>query len=94
MQETRVRSLGQEDALEEEMATHPSVLTWKISWTEELAVLEPVVSQRVRHNCETEHTQRTLTIINRAHARTLTVSVVCRSQPHNPANSPLPAPYP
>ena len=35
MQETRVQSLGQENPLEEEMATHSSVLAWKIQWTEE-----------------------------------------------------------
>ena len=35
MQETQVRSLGQEDALEKEMATHSSTLAWKISWIEE-----------------------------------------------------------
>ena len=35
MQETRVQSLGGEDPLEEEMTTHPSILAWKISWTEE-----------------------------------------------------------
>ena len=35
MQETRVRSLGREDPLEKEMATHSSILAWKISWTEE-----------------------------------------------------------
>ena len=35
MQETRVRSLGQEDPLEKEMATHSSVLAWEIPWTEE-----------------------------------------------------------
>ena len=35
MQKTRVRSLGQEDPLEEGMATHPSVLAWRIPWTEE-----------------------------------------------------------
>ena len=34
-QETRVRSLGQEDPLEEEMATHSSILAWRIPWTEE-----------------------------------------------------------
>jgi len=34
MQETRVQSLGQEDPLEEEIATHPSILAWKIPWTE------------------------------------------------------------
>ena len=35
MQETGVQSLGQEDPLEKEMATHSSILAWKISWTEE-----------------------------------------------------------
>ena len=35
MQETWVRSLGQEDSLENEMATHSSILTWEIPWTEE-----------------------------------------------------------
>ena len=35
MQETGVRSLGQEDALKEEMATHSSILAWKIAWTED-----------------------------------------------------------
>ena len=35
MQETQVRSLGWEDPLEKEMATHPSILAWKIPWTEE-----------------------------------------------------------
>ena len=35
MQETQVRSLSQEDPLEEEMATHSSILAWEISWTEE-----------------------------------------------------------
>ena len=35
MQETQVRSLGPEDSLEKEMATHSSILAWRISWTEE-----------------------------------------------------------
>ena len=54
MQETRVRSLGQEDSLEKEMATHSSILDWKIPWTEELGRLQPLGSQRVRHNSVTE----------------------------------------
>ena len=40
-QETRVRSLGQEDPLEEEMATHSSILAWRIPWTEELVGYSP-----------------------------------------------------
>ena len=47
MQETQVRSLGQEDALEEGMATHSSTLSWRIPWTEEL---QSIGSQRVRHD--------------------------------------------
>ena len=39
IQETRVRALGQEDPLEKEMATHPSILAWRIPWTEELGGL-------------------------------------------------------
>ena len=40
MQETWVRSLGQEDSLEKEMATHSSILPWRIPWTEELGGLQ------------------------------------------------------
>ena len=49
MQETRVQSLGQEDPLEEEMATCSSILAWKSPWTEELGGLQSMGSQRVRH---------------------------------------------
>ena len=45
MQETRVRSLGGEDPLEEEMATHSGILAWRIPWTEGSGGLEPVRSQ-------------------------------------------------
>ena len=50
MQETQVQSLGQEDPLEKEMATHSSVLAWKIPWTEEPGGLQSTGSQRVQHN--------------------------------------------
>ena len=50
MQETRVRSLGQEDPLEKEMAIHSSTLPWKIPWTEDSGGLQSVGSQRVRHD--------------------------------------------
>ena len=49
MQETWVQSLGQEDPLEKEMATHSSILAWRIPWTEEPGGLQSAVSQRVRH---------------------------------------------
>ena len=45
MQETRVRSLGQEDPLEKEMATHSSILAWKILWTEKPGELQSMGSQ-------------------------------------------------
>ena len=56
MQEMRVRSLGQEDPLEEERATHSSILAWKIRWTEEPGGLQSKGSQRVRYDWTTEHT--------------------------------------
>ena len=49
-QETQVPSLTWEDALEEEMATHSSILAWKISWTEEPGGLQSMGSQRVGHD--------------------------------------------
>ena len=49
-QETWVRSLGQEDPLEKEMATHSSILAWKIPWTEKPGRLQSVGSQRVRYD--------------------------------------------
>ena len=42
--------MGQEDALENEMATHSSILVWRIPWTEELGGLQTMGSQRVRHD--------------------------------------------
>ena len=50
MQETWDRSLGWEDPLEKEMATHSSILAWRISWTQEPGGLQSIGSQRVRHN--------------------------------------------
>ena len=50
MQETRVRSLGREDPLEKEMATHSSTLAWKIPWMEEPGRLQSMGLQRVRHD--------------------------------------------
>ena len=50
MRETQVQSLGQEDPLEKEMATHSSILAGRIPWTEESGRLESMGSQRVRHD--------------------------------------------
>ena len=49
-QEMRVQSLGQEDPLEKEMATHSSILAWRFSWTEEAGRLQSMGSQRVGHD--------------------------------------------
>ena len=53
MQGTWVRSLGQEDPLEKEMATHSSIFAWRIPWTEEPGGLQSTGSQRVGHDCAT-----------------------------------------
>ena len=50
MWETQVRSLGWEDPLEKEMATHSSILAWRIPWTEEPGGLQSMGSQRVGHD--------------------------------------------
>ena len=50
MQETWVRSLGWEDALEKEVATHSCILAWKIPWTEKPGKLQAMGSQRVGHD--------------------------------------------
>ena len=55
LQETQIQSLGQEDPLEEEMAAHSSILAWRIPWIEEPGRLQSIGSQRVGHNCTTEH---------------------------------------
>ena len=56
MQETWVLSLGQEDPLEKEMATHSSILAWRIPWTEEPGGLQFTGSQRVGHDWVTSLT--------------------------------------
>ena len=50
MRETQVRSLGLEDPLEKEMATHSSTLAWRIPWMEEAGRLQSTGSQRVGHD--------------------------------------------
>ena len=54
MQETQVQSLGGEDPLEKQAATHSSVLAWKSPWTEEPGRLQSMGSQRVRHDLATK----------------------------------------
>ena len=55
-QEMQVPSLGREDPLEEEMATHSSLLAWEIPWTEEPGRFQSMGLQRVRYALTTEHT--------------------------------------
>ena len=55
MQETQVQSLGWEDSLEGELATHFSILAWEIPWTEKPGMLQSMGLQRVRHDGTTEH---------------------------------------
>ena len=50
MEETWVQFLGQEDPLEEGMATHSSILAWRIPWTEEAGTLQAMGLQRVGHD--------------------------------------------
>jgi len=74
VRETRVRSLGWEDPLEKEMATHSSTLVWKIPWTEEPGRLQFMGLQRVGHDRATSRSRldlRCVTQIFRCSARTL-----------------------
>ena len=50
IREMRVQSLGQEDPLEKEMATHSNTLAWKMPWTEEPGGMQTMVSQRIGHD--------------------------------------------
>ena len=59
-EETWVRSLGQDGPLEEVMATHTTILAWKIPWTEEPAGLQSIGSQRVRQDLVTKQGASTL----------------------------------
>ena len=78
MWESRVRSLGQEDPLEKEMATHSSVLAWRIPWTEAPGQLQSMRLQRVRHNWLTN----TFTFSSKQQTKTKTIEqklyAICR----------------
>ena len=54
----QVRSMGQEDPLEEEMATHSSMFSWKIPWTGEPGGLQPMELQRVGYNLATKQQEQ------------------------------------
>ena len=60
-QKTQVQSMGREDSLEKEMATHSRILAWKIPWTEETGGMQPIGSQRVGRDLATKQQQRSNT---------------------------------
>ena len=62
----QVWSMGQEDPLEKEMATHSSILAWEIPWTEESDELQSMESQRVGHNWAHTHNTHTPSFILRS----------------------------
>ena len=64
MQETQVQSLGREDPLEKEMATHSRVLAWRIPWTDEPGGLQSIGSQRAGHDLATKQQQHIEIAIN------------------------------
>ena len=70
MQEIQVQSLGWEDPLQKGMATHSSILAWRIPWTEEPGWLQSMGSQRVGHNQATKHINKTS-----IHSYALTTSI-------------------
>ena len=61
MQETQVRSLGQEEPLEKELTTHSGILPWEIQWTEEPGGYSPCGCKRIGHDLETKQHQHTHT---------------------------------
>ena len=76
-QETRVGSLGQEDPLQEGMATHSSFLAWRIPWTEESGGLHPMGSQRVGHDWATNTSDGLVLSIERLHSQVLLGWTLC-----------------
>ena len=86
VQETWVRSLGWEDPLEKEMATHSSILAWKISWTGEPGGLQSMGSQRIGHDWATNTYLLTLV----GWERYLTMILICILLMTNDVESDLP----
>ena len=71
MQETQVRSLGWEEPLEKEMATHSSILAWKIPWTEEPGGQQSMGSQRVGPEPLSTSSQHTVPALGSGNLRVL-----------------------
>ena len=85
MQETWVWSLGWEDLLEKEIATHSSILAWRIPWTEEPSGLQSTGSQRVRHNWATS---LSLWGVNECRLKRAADTSVCSSPICHPGDCP------
>ena len=79
MWETQVRSLGREDPLEKEMATHSSTLAWKIPWMEKPSRLQSMGSQRIGHNWATSllHILDTSPFWDTSFIKTFSLCIVC-----------------
>ena len=95
MLETRVQSLGRENPLEKEMATHSSILAWEIPWTEEPGGLHSMGSQRVKHDWVTNTHTNHIQCIH--HSVQFSCSVMSDSlRPHElqHTRSPCPSPTP
>ena len=84
MQETQNQSLGGEDPLEKEMATHSSILAWRIPWAEEPGGLQSMGLQRVRHDWATKHIAEKPTLTRMRHPEsTVYIRVHSRCHPFN-----------
>ena len=89
MQETQLRSLGQEDPLEKEMVTHSSILAWRIPWTEKPGRLQSMGPQRVRHDWATSLSlSKALVVVVQSLSR------VQLFQSHGPQHARVPCPSP
>ena len=78
MWEARVRSQGREDLLEKEMATHSSILAWRIPWTEEPGGLQSTGLQRVGHDCATSLHEAVTVVWDGGKARFKVLSLVLK----------------
>ena len=80
MQETWVRSLGQEDPLKEGMATYSSIMAWRILWTEEPGRLQSMGLQRIGHDLATNTSHFQGTYVLKKGSRSQTLDLLCRAK--------------
>ena len=93
MQETQVRSLGQEDSVEKEVTAHSSILAWEMPWTEEPGGLQSRGSERIRHGRAIKHTDHHLSLFRALAADSLTVkSLFLHSRRRQWHPTPIPSP--